>query len=201
MSKHDDCCGGSKKVEIDICDLILCGAKLGKAACKCKKCCPGVQASGSTTQVLEGPNTANVVVLDTIDLIADVEAVEDNGFKVGCDGVYFIMAAPQVGSTPQGPARNFRCWIRVNGVDAPNSNVLLNLLANGQTKDVIISQGAYALKKGDVVQVIAATDAGGTGPGDVLLEAIQPSPNEPLVPSCIFTMVWECPLPKHHHED
>ena len=201
MSKNDDCCGGSKKVEIDICDLILCGAKLGKAACKCKKCCPGVQASASENQVLEGPDIPNLVKIDQLDLITDMEKVGDGGFKVGCDGVYFFVAAPQVGSSQQGPARNFRCWARVNGVDVPNSNVLLNLLPNGQTKDVIVSQGALALKKGDVVEVYAATDAGSTGPGTVFLEAIQPSENEPLVPAIIFTMVWECPLPKPPHRD
>ena len=203
MSKHDDCCGGSKKVEIDVCDLILCGAKLGKMACKCKKCCPGVQASGSATQVLDGPDIPNVVKLDSIDLINDVEPVGDGGFKVGCDGIYFVMASPQVGSDPQGPARDFRCWVRVNGVDVPNSNVLLNLLPNGQTKDVIITQGALALNKDDVVEIMAATSAGATGPGQVFLEAIQPSDSEPLVPSCIFTLVWECPLPKRprpHHD-
>jgi hypothetical protein len=154
-------------------------------------CCPGVQASGSTTQELEGPDVPNRVTIDTVDVIQQVVPVNDGGFRVLCDGLYFVMAAPQVGSAQQGPASNFRCWIRVNGEDVDNSNVLMSLRPNGETKDVIVSQGAIPLKAGDLVEVYAATDA---DTGQVMLEAIQPTPNEPLVPSIIFSMVWECEL-------
>jgi hypothetical protein len=194
---HDDhdCCGGSKKVEIDICDLIMCGAKLGKMACKCKKCCPGIQASGGSTQeVTDAPG--QLARMDQIDLVNDVTVIDNTTFEVGCDGIYFIMAAPQVGSAPDstGQVENFRCWVNVNGAPAANSNVLLNLQPDGSTKDVIISQGAFALNKGDKVSVGVRSSA----PQGVFMEAIQPSPDEPLVPSIIFTMVWECPLPKRH---
>lgn len=193
---HDDCCGGSKKVEVDLCELIMCGAKLGMKACKCKKkdCCAGIQASGGATQAV-GDVDGQLAVMDQIDLVDQVTVVDDSTFEIECDGVYFIMASPQVGSDEQlSTVENFRCWVNINGAPADNSNVLMNLAPGGITKDVIISQGAFLLKKGDQVSVGVRSSA----PQGVFLEAIQPSPEEPLVPSIIFTMVWECPAPKRH---
>jgi hypothetical protein len=194
---HDDCGCRPKKVEVDLCDLIMCGAKIGMKACKCKKkdCCAGIQASGSATQQV-GDTDGQLAIMDQIDLVDQVKVVDDTTFEILCDGVYFIMASPQVGSDEQlSTLENFRCWVNVNGAPAANSNVLLNLAPGGITKDVIVSQGAYLLKKGDTVSVGVRSSA----PQGVFLEAIQPSAEEPLVPSIIFTMVWECPPPKRPH--
>ena len=94
------------------------------------------------------------------------------------------MAAPQVGRQNAGDAANFRCWLRVNGVNVPDSNVLLNLV-NIDYKDVIISQVLLHLEAGEVLQVMMATDSAAAGVG---VEAIQPTPDEPLVPSIIFSL-------------
>ena len=59
---------------------------------------------------------------------------------------------------------NFRCWLRVNGENVPDSNVLLNLF-HVDVKDVIISQGLVHLNAGDVIQVIMATDNAAAGIG------------------------------------
>jgi hypothetical protein len=66
----------------------------------------------------------------------------------------------------------------------PDSNVLLNLFSV-DVKDVIVSQGLVHLKKGDVIQVLMATDNAKAGIG---VEAIKPTPDEPLVPSIIFSL-------------
>ena len=190
----DDCCGGSKKVEVDLCDLIMCGAKLGMKACKCKKkeCCAGIQASGGSTQPV-GDAPGQLAVMDQIDLVDDVTVIDDTTFEIECDGVYFFVAAPQVGSEPElSTVENFRCWLNVNGAPLVNSNVLLNLAPGGITKDVLVAQGAVVLRKGDKVSVGVRSSAA----QGVFLEAIQPSPEEPLVPSIIFSLVWECPAPK-----
>jgi hypothetical protein len=94
------------------------------------------------------------------------------------------MAAPQVGRLNPGGTANFRCWLRVNGDNVPDSNVLLNLF-HVDIKDVIISQGLVHLNPGDVVEVVMATDNVAAGVG---AEAIQPTPNEPLVPAIIFSL-------------
>jgi hypothetical protein len=190
----DDCCGdhdgGGTKVEVDLCELIMCGARLGRK-CKCKECCAMVQASGGATQQVSDATT--LAIMDQIDFVDGVTVKSTTEFEVECDGVYLVVAAPQVGEAGlTTEIANFRCWIIVNGVGVPNSNVLMNLEADGGTKDVIVSQGVMVLKKGDVVSVgVRASE-----PVGVFLEAIQPSPDEPLVPSIIFTMAWQCPAPK-----
>jgi hypothetical protein len=146
-----------------------------------------IQASGSRSQLLDEEDVPTLVVIDTTDGHDEHDCITlaNNAFTVHRDGDYLIVAAPQVGRLQTGPLANFRCWLRVNGVDVPNSNVLMNLDPDGATKDVIISQGIVSLKKNDAVTVMAATDSALAG---VSMEAIQPTPNEPLVPSIIFTM-------------
>ena len=95
-----------------------------------------------------------------------------------------VGGAPQVGRANAGDPANFRCWLSVNGVNVPDSNVLLNLF-NVDYKDVIVCQVLVHLNAGDVVQVMMATDNAAAGVG---VEAIQPTPDEPLVPSIIFSL-------------
>ena len=181
---HDDCCG-SKKVEIDVCDLVMCGAKLGMAVGKKKDCCCWIQASGGATQNIPGDDSPQRVIIDQTDGSKRVENENNGAFKVGCDGDYFVMAAPQVGFEQTSVGSNLRCWINVNGTPVGNSNVLLGT-DTPATKDVIVSQGIVTLKKGDVVEVYAASNNGAD------LEAIQPTAEEPLVPSIIFSMFAVC---------
>ena len=97
---------------------------------------------------------------------------------------YLIVAAPQVGRQNPGDVANFRCWLRVNGVNVPDSNVLLNL-PSPDTKDVIVCQVLARLEANAVLEVIMATDNAAAGVG---IEALQPTPNEPLVPAIIFSL-------------
>lgn len=136
-----------------------------------------VQASTSYSQYGGG-----TVEFDTID---DSNGVffeeEDSAFIMDFDGLYLIVAAPQVGGieagTPKGCA-NF--WLSVNDVDVENSNV--TWCSNDKTDgDVIVSQGVTVLNESDVVKVEWST----TGPA---LEAIY-TEGEPLTPSIIFTLV------------
>jgi hypothetical protein len=143
-----------------------------------------VQASGSRTQVLKAATTPERVIIDNIDEASGIENLNDGEFKVAEGGAYFVMAAPQVGRKAEGPLANLRCWIAVNGSNIPNSDVLLDLESD-EIKDVIVCQGIVPLTAGDVVTVMAETNSADAG---VALEAIQPTPTEPLVPSIIFTM-------------
>ena len=143
-----------------------------------------IQASGSQTQVLKAATTPERVIIDNIDEVSDIENLNEGEFKVASGGAYFVMAAPQVGRKPEGPLANLRCWLAVNGSNVPNSDVLLEL-ESGDIKDVIVCQGIVSLKAGDVVTVMAETNSADAG---VALEAIHPTPSEPLVPSIIFSM-------------
>ncbi len=153
-----------------------------------KECC-WIQASGKNTITITESDTPTPIPINTVDGANNVELDPETGkVKVLCDGLYCIIAAPQVGrcECEEGVA-DFRCWLRKNGNDIPNSNVLLNLYK--QTKDVIVSQGIIPLKAGDTIQVIMATDNADAG---VQIETINPTPNEPTVPSIIFSLFNIC---------
>lgn len=104
--------------------------------------------------------------------------VTPNSVTVRRAGTYLVVAAPQVTAGQPGC---LNAWTMLNGNDVANSNVRLCQNLAGET-DVIISQGVTPLNAGDTVQVRTSGDP------DVILDAIQP-PNEPLVPSIIFTLV------------
>jgi len=144
-----------------------------------------IQASSTITQRIEKDNEGQVVIIDKVDGANGVSLDPKTGnFTVEKESDYLVMAAPQVGRLNSGDNANFRCWIRVNGENVPDSNVLLNLF-HVDVKDVIVSQGLIHLNAGDVVQVVMATDNADAGVG---AEAIQPTPNEPLVPAIIFSL-------------
>lgn len=142
---------------------------------------PWIQASSNETQFMDVSPTQ--VTLNQLDGAAKVD-LNGGEITLKLGGTYFIVAAPQVGriGTNLSGVVSFKCWLRVNGIDATNSNVLLNL--KPWTKDVIISQGAMTLEAGDVITVMTSCSVMDKG---VAIEAIQPS-GEPLVPSIIFTM-------------
>lgn len=144
-----------------------------------------MQASSTITQRIKEDNVGQVVIIDNIDGASGVSLDASTGsFTVEQESDYLVVAAPQVGRQNPGDNANFRCWLRVNGENVPDSNVLLNLFSV-DVKDVIISQGLVHLNAGDVIQVIMATDNAAAGVG---AEAIQPTPDEPLVPAIIFSI-------------
>ena len=100
-----------------------------------------MQASSTVTQRISEDNVGQVVIIDNVDGARGVSLDPKSGtFTVEQDSDYLVVAAPQVGrENPEGSA-NFRCWLRVNGENVPDSNVLLNLFSV-DVKDVIISQG------------------------------------------------------------
>ena len=180
MSHDPDCCNDC------LCMVIDCFLKHQTR----KDCCCFIQASDNRLQSIEETNVPQLVRHNTVDGSECMHLDNDSDFVVEKAGTYFLIAAPQVGKGAGQPG-NFRCWWRLNGTNIPNSNVLLNLPggAEDSTQDVIVSQGALKLKAGDVLQVWMATS---NHDGDIRLEALQPTPNEPLVPSIITTIHAIC---------
>lgn len=144
-----------------------------------------LQASSGATQRIEQDNVGQVVLIDRNDGSSNVELDTSTGIiTVNNKADYLVVAAPQVGRSNPGDVANFRCWIRVNGVNVDDSNVLLNL-ESVNTKDVIVCQVLVSLVEGDTVEVIMATDNVAAGVG---IEALQPTPDEPMVPAIIFSL-------------
>ena len=181
MSHDKDCCDDC------LCMVIDCFLKHQN---KGGGCCCFIQASDNELQSIEETNVPQLVRHNTLDGAECMSLANDTDFVVEKAGTYFLIAAPQVGKGAGQPG-NFRCWWRLNGANIPNSNVLLNLPggAEDSTQDVIVSQGALKLAAGDVLQVWMATS---NHDGDIRLEAIQPTPLEPLVPSIITTIHAIC---------
>jgi hypothetical protein len=144
-----------------------------------------LQASSATTQRIEQDNVAQVVKIDRVDGESNVSLdISTGAVSIKNKADYLIVAAPQVGRLNAGNIANFRCWIRVNGVNVPDSNVLLNL-DSINAKDVIVCQVLVHLEGGDKVEVMMATDNAAAGVG---IEALQPTPDEPMVPAIIFSL-------------
>ena len=137
---------------------------------------PLAQVSGSQTQPVG--TTPTMALIDSVDTAQGVDVIGNEVF-VAEDGCYMVVFAPQVGKDTGGP-RDFQAWIRIDGVDVPNSNVLLRL--DNNTKDVIISQGISCVPADSAFSFW--TQASGYG---VYMEAIDVAPN-PLVPAHISTV-------------
>jgi hypothetical protein len=141
---------------------------------------PYLQASDSTDQQ-PGATTPTLVTMNTTDeskgithsagVVTVVEA-----------GVYFIMAAGQVGMTSNA---NVNCdlWMRKNDVDIPNSNTRAYLTVAVDSV-VLVSQVAIRLAIADTIKVYQSVDNTGEGEG---LQATAPA-GEAAIPSIIFTM-------------
>jgi hypothetical protein len=180
MSTKEECCSDC------LCKVIDCFVKHQKPA----GCCCFIQASDDREQPITGTNVPQLVRHGTVDGHECLSLLNGTDFVIEKAGTYFMIAAPQVGSAAGGGG-NFRVFWKLNGVNVPNSNVLLNLTGGQEdaTQDVIVSQGAMKLAAGDVLQVWMA---GSNADAGVRLEAIQPSPLEPLVPSIITTIHSVC---------
>ena len=107
-------------------------------------------------------------------------ALTPNGVSVKKSGLYLVIAAPQVTASTDGGCLDL--WLNVSGDDVSNSNTQLCQTKADDT-NVILSQNILRLNKGDVLQVVASSPNHGA-----FLDAID-VPDEPLIPSIIFTMV------------
>ena len=93
-------------------------------------------------------------------------------------GVYFVIAAGQVGTIEDGKG-SVRLWTRVDGKDVDNSNAEQS--APNKFTGVLISQGVFEAKAGSKLELMQS----GTGTG-IGLVTRKPK-GEPTVPSMIFT--------------
>ncbi len=129
---------------------------------------------------------ATPISLNVNDAITGIEhfTTKDNSIiRIKQSGLYFVIAAPQIGRKKGNTSRYVDVWMRKNGEDVPNSNIRANLY-HGTSKDVIINQSMIPLSREDEIQVMMSVETGNEGLG---LEAIKPK-GEPTIPSIILSM-------------
>jgi len=130
--------------------------------------------------------TAIPIALNVNDAITGIEhfTTKDNSkIKIQQSGLYFIIAAPQIGRKKGKISRYVDVWLRKNGKDVSNSNIRATLY-DGTSKDVIVNQSMIPLLRDDEIQVMMSVETGNEGLG---LEAIKPK-GEPTIPSIILSM-------------
>lgn len=98
-------------------------------------------------------------------------------------GVYFVVAAAQVGRSKGAGDDYVDLWIRQNGKDVDNSNTRQSIKDVNFT-GVLVCQGIAECKAGDVFTVTASASVSDQGLG---LIATTPK-GEPAIPSIIFSM-------------
>jgi hypothetical protein len=133
-----------------------------------------MQASSNEEQLAKDtkPNVVRMM-LDTGAGITNRSGVA----TIHIEGVYFLMAAAQVGGKAAG---SVRLWFKVNGKDVVNSNTE-QVIPDASFTAVLVSQGVLMLKDGDTVEVVYS----GSAPGLGLI--VKKPEGEPVVPSIIFS--------------
>jgi len=145
------------------------------------------QLSDSTDQTPPTTDPA-LVKFNTQDAIVgighDLKKPED--ITIEEDGVYFILAAGQVGRKSGSLLRFIDLWLRVNKKDLPNTTVRASAPASLFVGDtyVLVVQAIMSLKKDDVLNIMQSVNAKNEGLGLIVTKP----ENEPLIPSIIFTM-------------
>jgi len=114
------------------------------------------------------------VKFNTNDFISGVKHNEENNpedIEIVSDGIYFIVAAGQVGRTSGSLLRFIDLWLSVNDRDVPNTYVL-------------VCQAVMPFKAGDIIKVMMSVSAINNGMGLLTTKPL----NEPVIPSIIFSM-------------
>jgi hypothetical protein len=153
------------------------------------KVADGAYAQLSSVESQAGASYAKLIRLNQTDAARNVQnmtgtrasSINKGTITINQDGVYFAIAAGQVGSTESNGAGSLRIWLRKGGVDVGKSNTEQTITSDYTA--VLVSQGVGEARQGDRLQLFQS--ARGTGVG---LIATAP-PREPAVPSMIFTLV------------
>ncbi len=109
---------------------------------------------------------------------------ENGDLKIKQSGAYLIIACPQIGKLSGVIPRWIDFWVRVNGIDVPNSNIRC-VIQDPEEKIAVMLNLVWSLNKNDTVNIMMAKETNVDGLG---IEAMQPV-NEPTIPSIIVTIV------------
>ena len=143
-----------------------------------RKSLPYAQFSSLVSQ--PGCLTARAVQLDNDDGSRRISFNNDI-IQFQESGIYFLMAAAQVGNLSAQSIGDVHLWMRLNQEDMANSNTIQTIV--NKDTGVLVCQTVVVLKAGDQLQLMFSTEV---TTGVLGLVATKP-PNEPWVPSMIFS--------------
>lgn len=136
----------------------------------------------TTTQTATTVNTAKAVTFNTTDISQGVYIGSPTSrVYVDTEGVYDFQMSLQLDSTVS-TDEHFYLWMRVNGVDVPNSASTVRL--KGNDAEIILTLNFFFdLKAGDYVELMfSVTNLG------VRIEYVAASSPVPAIPSIILTV-------------
>ena len=134
---------------------------------------PYAQLSSDIDQIAGGFDVVQMEIVDGVESMGITQGTGETTITVEKKGLYMVIASPQTTAA----VGCLNLWFILNGLNLDNSNVRICQTHADQT-DVIISQGALCLAKGDVLKL---------GMSGIGIQSTKPA-NEPLIPSIIFTM-------------
>ena len=144
----------------------------------------------SSVKTTRGAPFAQLITLNQTDASRNVQlarggtlssSISKQTISVWQDGVYFMLAAAQVGRISGADDGWVRIWLRQNNYNIGKSNTEQTIV--GDFTAVLVSQGVGEAKKGDRLQLFYSARNSNQG-----LIATAPK-GEPIVPSMIFSLV------------
>lgn len=135
------------------------------------------------TQTNTSPGNPLAVLLRTTDISSGVSVVDDTQITVSQAGVYNIAFSGQLTKTDSGTDTIY-IWLRVNGMDVPDSNTALILIGNG-AKQVAAWNFVVRLGAGEYATLMwASLDANAR----IVYVDDTATPYGPAIPSIIVTV-------------
>jgi hypothetical protein len=142
------------------------------------------QLSSAASQMPEGPDPL-LVKMESDDALSGLGHDKEKPAEVvvKTPGVYFVVAAIQVGKDSGDSDEYLDVWLKQNGKDVDNSGCR-QAIKDTKFTTVLVSQGIAECKAGDVFTVAISASSPAKGLG---IKAIKPK-GEPVIPSIIFSM-------------
>jgi len=164
---------------------VLCVTRAGSAPADEKGGPVYAQLSSLMTQ-LPKDTTPVIVSMESNDALSGLthsDKEKTDQITVKTAGVYFVVAACQVGKETGESDDYVDIWIKQNGKDVDNSGCR-QAIKDPKFTTVLVCQGVAECKAGDVFQVALSASSAGKGLG---IQAMKPK-GEPAIPSIIFSM-------------
>lgn len=165
---------------------------------------PHIAASDSTDQIADGDDIPTVVTWDTLDAGYLWTLNAPGSATAAVAGVYTIRYSLQFINTAN-DIHYATVWLKVNGVDVPNSATIFTLPARKSagepTYNCGYSEATFTVAVGDEIELYWATDLAGdpTGPTDgvyIFHDDAQVSPyTRPAIPSAIGSISYLSAVP------
>jgi hypothetical protein len=143
------------------------------------------QLSSAVSQLPKGdtPLTVSMESNDALKGLVHSDKDKTGEITVKTPGVYFVVAAIQVGKDYGDTDEWVDVWLKQNGKDVDNSGCR-QAIKDPKFTTVLVCQGIAECKGGDVFNVSISASSTGKGLG---IKAIKPK-GEPVIPSIIFSM-------------